>query len=120
MVEKAVQQLHLELIKRASYNQLNGKRVVTDLENNRELWKAALMDRAEHPMDLLIKLRDMQFGEWNVDTLFILSSGKDDRRLEELAQTWRANEIGWLPDEQFDRIRFKTMIDQRVLRIWWD
>ena len=100
----SLQDIQLELIRRASFNHLNGPKVVADLEKHRDLWRSALIDR---PSGVAIKLRDLPENAWNVDTLFILSSGKDDKKLELRAKSWRPDEVNWIED-------------QRILRVWWD
>jgi hypothetical protein len=100
----SIQEIHLELIRRATFNHLNGPKVVEDLEKHRDLWQAALIDR---PSGVDIKLRDLPENHWNVDTLFILSSGKDDDKLELLAKSWRPDEVNWIEGK-------------RILSVWWD
>lgn len=120
------QQLQFQLMREARFNEFNPAPVIDDLLANRELWSGAVMDRAGwfavhrggEPVDL-IKLRDIEAGYWNVDTLYILSSGKDDTRLELLAKGWQADEIGWLTGEQASAALGSSQ-GGRVLRVWWD
>ena len=84
------QELQLELIRRASFNDFDGDRVADDLLLHRELWSGALIDGLG-----LVKLRDLDQDVWNVDTLYVLSSGRDDESLEALARTWKPDALGW-------------------------
>ena len=108
-----VQQLHLELIRLTSLNLGDGNAVVDDLLRHRGLWQAVLTDRAN-----LIKLRDMPDGYWNVDTLYIMSSGVDDDALLALAHTWHADTISWI---RTDRPYHHSMggSPARVLYVWY-
>lgn len=45
ITEATVQELHLELIRRGSFNAFDGKRVVESLLAHRELWEAVVIDR---------------------------------------------------------------------------
>jgi hypothetical protein len=109
------QELQLALMRHASFNELDGNRVVRDLERRPELWAAALMSR-----DDLVSLRDLPDGEWNVDTLYVLSSGEDDAALEQLARAWNADEVSWLGEEDAARLLGESPPEHRVLVVWWD
>jgi hypothetical protein len=85
----SVQDIQLELIRRTSFNALDGERVYASLMAHRGLWTAALLDRAgvpnyAEPRHLLtmglIKLRDLPTNFWNADTLFVLTRTRDDAR----------------------------------------
>src|SRR3954453_17755676 len=80
--DASVQDIQLELLRRTSFNALDGERVCASLLKHRDLWRAALLDRpgvanyAEPGLLLmggLIKLRDLADSIWNADTLFILT-----------------------------------------------
>lgn len=101
-----VQQIQLELLRISGFNALDGERVVADLENNRDLWDGVLMTRS----DPLLLVRDLGEGVWNADTLYLRSSGVNDRGLEALAQGWEADELGWVRHQE----------GFRVLVLWWD
>ncbi len=79
------QQLQFELMKKASFNMFDGKRVVKDLQDHSGLWLGAVMDRESSEPEScdLIKLRDIGEGYWSVDTLFILPvPGKEDELVD--------------------------------------
>src|SRR5437588_10796452 len=76
--QATVQEIQLELIRRTCFNEMNGRRVFRALQDNRELWTAALLDRAGGwSMPDLIKLRDLPENTWNVDTLYVLTPDAD-------------------------------------------
>jgi hypothetical protein len=78
----SIQDIHLELMRRSSFNAFDGERVYQRLLKHRELWRAVLLDRSgtanySKPGTLLlgglIKLRDLRHNIWNADTLFVLT-----------------------------------------------
>ena len=80
--DASVQDIQLELIRRTTFNAMNGERIVASLLAHRDLWLAALLDRPGVPnyskpgqllMSGLIKLRDLPENYWNADTLFLLT-----------------------------------------------
>ena len=126
-----IQQLELEIIKNTEHNNFEGKRVAKDLEDNQFLWRGVIMDRmaiirvmsSDKPFYTaginLIKLRDIEQGIWNADTLFILSSESDDKKLEEMAKAWNADEVSWISEEQAN-MWLGGGKNKRVLMVWWD
>lgn len=117
-----IQDLQLQLIRLSSFNAFDGGFVVDSLLAHRELWKGVIIDRAGYfnescrrdgrrcdPIDL-IKLRDLHQGYWNVDTLYLTAADGCAEALEALAQTWRADEVGWDDDP----------CAGQVLRVWFD
>src|SRR5438105_8918853 len=80
--DASVQEIQLELLRRARFNALDGERVCASLRRHRSLWSAALLDRLGVPnyaapggplTSGLIKLRDLHHDLWNADTLFVLT-----------------------------------------------
>lgn len=128
-----VQEIQFELMKIASFNNFDGDLVVEDLKDNPDLWIGAVMDRAGYsrtdekykPVISLLKLRDMSLGYWNVDTLFITpKEGKEDE-LFELASDWKADEVGWIGEEDACIALGSYSPEARtnkkqILRVWWD
>src|SRR5438045_1465295 len=87
--DATVQEIQLELIRRTTFNGLDGQRVYDSLMKYRHLWVAALLDRpglanyakpSHLLMSGLIKLRDLSDNFWNADTLFVLSKSKKDAK----------------------------------------
>ncbi len=112
-----IQAIQFELIRRSSFNSFNGVRVTRDLLRHRQLWCGAIMDRLGD--DALIKLRDMGANDWNVDTLYLLSSGANDRSLSALARHWQADEIRWVTGRAASEL-LGTSGSFRILEVWWD
>ena len=109
------QELAFELMRSASFNEFDGVGVVSDLERHAHLWDAALMNR-----DDLVTLRDLPYGEWNVDTLYVLSSGQDDLALERLAAQWKADEVRWMSEDEAAQHLGESPPQRRILVVWWD
>jgi len=116
MEKKAtIQELNLELIRRASFNNFDGERVAEDLLANQILWQGVVMDRGAYGKDIdLIKLRDIADNYWNVDTLFILAAEGKEEELMDLAKSWDANEVNWMIKPNLGGG------DGKVLSVWWD
>ncbi len=113
---KTIQEIQLDLIERASFNQFDGAQVKQDLLANRHLWKGVIMGRFDNY--LLIPLRDIADNYWNVDTLMILPKpGKEDE-LQELAAAWCADDVELMEGESISRMY--GGIESKVLRVWWD
>jgi hypothetical protein len=113
-----IQQLQFELMKRASFNEFDGDRVVRSLEENRDLWDGVIMCRqyAEG-----ISLRDIGDDYWSVDTVYILlRNGASDEALKKLAKTWEADEVDYLDEKEATSFLGTNTSDTRVLRVWWD
>ena len=113
-----VQQLNIELIRKASFNDFDGDRVADDLIANMPLWDGALMTR----LGSLICLRDLACNPpyWNVDTLHVLSSGENDEALCTLAESWGPDEIDWVCPDDAARMLGAYPAPARLLRVWWD
>ncbi|MEZ0229944.1 MAG: hypothetical protein ACAI25_15075 [Planctomycetota bacterium] len=118
-----IQDLHLELIRRSSFNFLDGPRVVRDLEAHRDLWLAVLIDRDGMPWGSdMIKLRDIPENVWNVDKLFVLARDeRAARRLTEFAERWRADEVDVQGEEATERALGRGRVSpERLVTFWWD
>ena len=121
-----IQELQFELIKRVKFNDCAGEQIVADLLANRPLWRGVVMDRPSVVVDRqrgyiheeinLVKLRDIEVNQWNVDTLFILTSGVNDAALASLAYQWEASEVWYLENPEVGLLHPSN----KVLRVWWD
>jgi hypothetical protein len=133
--ENEVQQIQLELIRRASFNFMDGYAIADDLEKNTHLWRAALISCSYllQPDDSiraqiiafapLLPLRDLERNVWNVDTLYILPKEDMEEDLEQLVSTWNADEIDWLPTDTISRLmggQTHPLPVSGILRVWWD
>jgi len=68
----------------------------------------------------LLHLRDHPENTWNVDCLYIYSSGKDDGAINELVEAWMPTELMWLDEkEQMELMRVPGQLIRRVLRLFW-
>jgi hypothetical protein len=112
-----IQSIQLDLLRRSSFNNMDGTRVTNDLLQHRQLWCAAILDRVgNHP---LIKLRDIDQGYWNADTVYILSSGANNPALSKLARRWDADAIQWVTGADASQL-LGTSERYQILEIWWD
>jgi hypothetical protein len=112
-----IQSLQLELMRRSSFNSFDGTQVARDLLAHRLLWCGAMMDRLGG--NALIKLRDIGENAWNVDTLYVLSSTADDKRLTSLARRWHPDSVTWVSGPAASRLLGATG-SYRILEVWWD
>jgi len=115
-----VQELLLRLMELASFNDFDGELVASDLRKHSDLWRGAVLDR-----DGLIKLRDLPYRRWNVDTLSILPAPGREDELFALADTWGADEVDWVGGEegccQLGSWSSESRDNPRqYLRVWWD
>ena len=108
------QELHFELMKKASFNDFHAKEVIKDLKANTHLWDAALMDRPS-----LVKLRDMPEDIWNVNTLYILTGIKSDQ-LYELALSWNPTSIRWIEGDEANSMLGAYISGDSILCLWWN
>lgn len=120
-MEKKIHKLQIiqfELMKHVNLKGFDSKRVVADLLTHRALWEAVIM--MPDPTWGLLPLRDLGENKWNVDCLYIYSSGDETKPLTELAQSWHPIELMWLDEEaQSDLMRVPEQLPQRVLRLFW-
>ena len=130
--DATVQEIQLELIRRASFNAMNGENVCASLLRHRDLWLAVLLDRPGLPDDQtprqlltsgLIKLRDLDQDVWNADRLFILTRTLEQARtlkaiIEE--EDWGGDV--WLTEdrEELDRALGIGRQEYGLVQVWWD
>lgn len=116
-----IQDLQLRVIGYTNHNNCNGKKLEKLLRQNRHLWRAVMM-----PNNQLHPLRDMEYGEWSADTLYVLVREGKESELEQLArERFDADEINWIGNDQTlellgywkkDAVRNPKFI----LSVWWD
>jgi hypothetical protein len=110
------QKLMFKIMKRASFNEFDGKQVVADLIEHKDLWTGCMFIR-----DDLITLRDISDDHWNADTLYILTTGINDEKLERIAlEDWGADEVSYLDKKEAEYSLGMFSCPHKVLRIWWD
>lgn len=130
--EATVQDIQLELLRRTSFNALDGEKVHASLLRHRHLWQAAILDRPgvanyAKPGRLLtcglIKLRDLPDNLWNADTLFVLTPTR--RQAEELARIAQDEEWGGevcvhTDQAESDYALGVGRMEYGLVSIWWD
>ncbi len=130
--DATVQEIQLELLRRTSFNALDGPRIVESLMRHRDLWMAALLDRQGLPnyaeptrllMSGLIKLRDLDGNFWNADTLFILTRKREQaRQMAEIARTedWGGEVVLIEEQKEIDNALGTGRQEYGLLYVWWD
>ena len=113
---RTIQDIQLDLIELASFNQFDGEQVKQDLIENRDLWKGAIIGRFENSE--LLPLRDIALNIWNVDTLMILPQEGKEQELLALAANWRPDELDLREGE--DVMMLYGGGESKVVRVWWD
>lgn len=117
-----VQELNFELMKQATFNGFNGKKVVEDLIAHKELWEGVVMDREGYGKIDLIKLRDISDNYWNIDTVFILLKKENKAEVLKMAKKWGADEVDFITKEDAQSMMgYSSREDDKLLlRVWWD
>jgi hypothetical protein len=130
--DASVQEIQLELLRRSSWNALDGERVYASLMKHRALWLAVLLDRpgianyAEPSLLLmsgLIKLRDLPDDFWNADTLYILTAAHSQaRKLARIAEdeVWAGEVVVYQKQDEIDRALGTGRDEFGLLSVWWD
>ena len=113
-----IQNLQFELIKRATFNEFDGKKVVESLKANKDLWRGVIMGRFMY--SYLIPLRDISDNYWNVDELFIEAMPGREKELFLLANTWSADTVSWIDREEISMLIGTSPYKGSVLYLWWD
>jgi hypothetical protein len=130
--EASVQDIQLELLRRTSFNALDGEKVCASLFKHRHLWSAVLLDRpgvanyAEPGLLLiagLIKLRDLPDNIWNADQLFILTPTRHDaRELARIAEDeeWAGEIVVYEDQKETDHALGMGRQEYGLMSVWWD
>jgi hypothetical protein len=131
--DASVQDIQLELIRRTSFNAMNGERIVASLLRHHDLWRAVLLDRQGLPnydepelllTSGLIKLRDLPQNLWNADTLFILTRTREQaRRLAQIVEEedWVADVVRVYDNQQeIDHALGTGRREYGLVSVWWD
>lgn len=127
--DATVQEIQLELIRRAAECHFDGDRIVSSLLAHQDLWEAAYIDRlcisrpARVPYNAWIKLRDLPDGYWNADTLYILApSVEKGRELEQVAKEdkWGGEQFLFTDLDELDGAMGGPPEGRVVFRVWWD
>ncbi len=115
-----VQELHFELMRKGSFNNFDGARVVNDLIRHAECWRSVTMVRHN-----FLPLLELEWGDYSADTLYILAQPGQENALEALAQEWDADDIVWIGGSEAEALvgMYSPEIratDRYVLKVWWD
>jgi hypothetical protein len=130
--DATVQEIQLELLRRSSFNALDGERVVDSLLRNRDLWISFLLDRPglanyAKPSRLLmmglIKLRDLPDNLWNADMLFVLTP--THAQAQELAriaeeEDWAGEVCVYKDQDEIDNALGTGRDEYGLMSVWWD
>jgi hypothetical protein len=130
--DATAQDIQFELIRRRQFNAFDGQRVADKLLEHRDLWEAVMMDRlalsgyggyGNLPAMGLIKLRDLPYDEWNVDTLYLLAPTK--QAAGTLAEIFTMEEWGGMVSVHDDPQDVENALgsgreERAVVAIWWD
>ncbi len=140
--DSIAQKLILDLIRAAGrWNNFDGERIASDLEENTSLWRAAhftvsanklFPELREYSLDHkynLRPLRDLSEGFLHNDILFLLPRADEHSRLEQLVARWNADDISWWT---FDFVSRAMQVNRKfhshlfpdesraLLYLWWD
>jgi hypothetical protein len=130
--DASVQEIQLELLRRTTFNAMDGEQVCSSLMMHRDLWDAALLDRPgvanyAKPGFLLIsgliKLRDLPDNIWNADTLYLLTPTRQAaERLAEIVdeEDWGGEVQVYKDQAQMDSALGIGRQEFGLLSIWWD
>jgi hypothetical protein len=127
-----VQEIQLELLRRSSFNAMDGERIADSLLRRRDLWLSFLLDRPglvnyAEPSRLLmmglIKLRDLPDNIWNADVLFVLTS--THAQAHELAQIaeeedWAGEVCVYENQKEIDSALGTGRDEYGLMTVWWD
>lgn len=118
-----IQQLQFELIRKVSFNNFDGEKIVQSLIDYKELWRGVVMNRlsTSSQSDPFLPLRDIEKNIWSVDTISILPTEGESRQLEKLAKSkeWNADDVFWVPASETKHL-LGISNSSKILNVWWD
>jgi hypothetical protein len=121
-----VQELNFELMKRGSFNDFDGEKIVKSLQDHSDLWIGAYMVQESYEEQNLISLRDLNHylpdDVWNIGTLFISTKqGKEDELLKLVeSEEWNADEVDYIKEDELWKMMGTGQPNFQVLRVWWN
>ena len=130
LAEATAQEIQLELIRRWQFNVFDGLDIVKQLVEHQSLWQAVFMDRlgvanrdGGLPLAGMIKLRDLPYNEWNIDTLYLLC--ENIVKANELNQKMNFENLGGMVTIYTDRKEVDNALgsgrtEQVIVSVWWD
>jgi len=124
------QEIIFRLIEKATFNQMDGYQIVSDLKRNRNLWYVVHISREFIP---LIILRDLIFDTYHADCIYILTDKKKLKKLLPIIKKWRYDTINLIDNNNcidnligggFTWIKeeFKLPLSTQfvLIKLWWD
>ena len=107
------QRAYLTLIREASFNEMDGVRIVRDMEDNTDLWEKVRPLHSYDSSEGEFKIRELVQDHIYIDTLLILPASKETgEALYNIVNKWKADEISWEKTEESKERKF--------LRVWFD
>jgi hypothetical protein len=118
-----VQNLHLELLRHANHNDLDGQVVVDGLLANRDLWWAVISAHSYHPHPVYRMFEEFEEDTWASDVLWILAVNEAAAKqlITLCIQKWKADEADIVNPKERNALSDVTLDAPEVLiRVWWD
>jgi hypothetical protein len=127
--KSTVQEIQLELLRRAGGDGYNAEVIIASLLQHKDLWESAMLDRfcfsnpGRLPSIGLIKLRDLADDFWNADTLYILTPNVEAAK--KLSKIIKRAEWGGMMQLHTDQKDIDSALgsgreERAVISIWWD
>ena len=116
-----IQDLQLKVIGLTSHDNCDGKKIEKILRQNHNLWHSVVM-----PNNQLYPLRDMEYGVWSADTLYVLVREGKESELEQLVKRrLRADVVTWIgSDSTMELLGYwkkdEVYNPKLILSAWWD
>ena len=116
-----IQDLQLQIIGLTSHDSCSGKKIERILRQNHHLWHSVFM-----PSNQLYPLRDMEYGVWSADTLYVfVREDKEDELEQMMKKQLRADVINWIgSDKTMDLLGYwkkdEAHNPKLILSAWWD
>lgn len=130
LADATAQEIQLELIRRWQFNDFDGLDMIEKLVEHQSLWQAAFMDRlgvanrdGGLPLAGMIKLRDLPYNQWNIDTLYLPC--ENTAKANELIQKLEFEDLGGMVTIHTDRQEVDNALgsgrtEQVIVAVWWD
>lgn len=112
------QTAYFEILKAASFNNMNGKEIVNDLKQNPELWERVIpsFTACNSPKEEFKHIEAFT-GNVYLDTLYIKTDRKNIKRLQYFARKWKVDDTQIIEDViQCNRGESGKI----VFQIWFD
>ena len=103
---KKLQRATFDILEEAGFNDMDGARIVKDLEENRPLWDRVVIAHSQERGGEF-KLRELLNGDPPyIDTLYILPRKEESKKaLRSMAYRWKPDEIDWIKAGEIEYLR---------------